>query len=131
VNFQITVLKILVSYPDGFAGMADLKRPTWRSWRPAARTGPTAPGDWLRVCRTSTSFRKALSRRKWRLEDHRQGARGPGSMEARPGAEQALETVPAEKVDAAVPPLPQPAERARRRRERRGEGRERARANAS
>jgi hypothetical protein len=26
VNFQITVLKILVSYPDGFAVMADLKR---------------------------------------------------------------------------------------------------------
>jgi hypothetical protein len=26
VNFQVTVLKILVSYPDGFALMADLKR---------------------------------------------------------------------------------------------------------
>jgi hypothetical protein len=26
VNFQVTVLKILVSYPDGFAAMADLKR---------------------------------------------------------------------------------------------------------
>lgn len=26
VNFQVTVLKILVSYPDGFARMADLKR---------------------------------------------------------------------------------------------------------
>jgi len=26
VNFQVTVLKILVSYPDGFAPMADLKR---------------------------------------------------------------------------------------------------------
>jgi hypothetical protein len=26
VNFQITVLKILVSYPDGFALMADFKR---------------------------------------------------------------------------------------------------------
>jgi hypothetical protein len=26
VNFQVTVLKILVSYPDGFAMMADLKR---------------------------------------------------------------------------------------------------------
>jgi hypothetical protein len=26
VNFQVTVLKILVSYPDGFAVMADLKR---------------------------------------------------------------------------------------------------------
>jgi len=26
VNFQVTVLKILVSYPDGFAVMVDLKR---------------------------------------------------------------------------------------------------------
>ncbi|WP_225185020.1 hypothetical protein [Bradyrhizobium sp. NBAIM01] len=26
MNFQVTVLKILVSYPDGFAAMADLKR---------------------------------------------------------------------------------------------------------
>jgi hypothetical protein len=26
VNFQVTVLKILVSYPDGFAPLADLKR---------------------------------------------------------------------------------------------------------
>lgn len=26
VNFQVTVLKILVSYPDGFAAMAELKR---------------------------------------------------------------------------------------------------------
>lgn len=26
MNFQVTVLKILVSYPDGFALMADLKR---------------------------------------------------------------------------------------------------------
>jgi hypothetical protein len=26
VNFQVTMLKILVSYPDGFAVMADLKR---------------------------------------------------------------------------------------------------------
>nr|WP_155262173.1 hypothetical protein [Bradyrhizobium sp. BR2003] len=56
------------------------------------------------------------------------------SMEARPRADQAMETVPAKMVDAPVPPLPQPAERARRRherRERRREARERARANAS
>lgn len=26
MNFQVTVLKILVSYPDGFAVIADLKR---------------------------------------------------------------------------------------------------------
>ncbi|UWU88676.1 hypothetical protein N2605_27015 [Bradyrhizobium yuanmingense] len=27
MNFQVTVLKILISYPDGFAVMADLKLP--------------------------------------------------------------------------------------------------------
>jgi hypothetical protein len=26
VNFQVTVLKILITYPDGFAPMAELKR---------------------------------------------------------------------------------------------------------
>jgi hypothetical protein len=26
LNFQVTVLKILVSYPDGFASLADIKR---------------------------------------------------------------------------------------------------------
>jgi hypothetical protein len=26
VNFQVTVLKVLVSYPDGFASLSDLKR---------------------------------------------------------------------------------------------------------
>nr|WP_249811752.1 hypothetical protein [Bradyrhizobium sp. 197] len=53
-------------------------------------------------------------------------------MEARPVAEQAIESELA--VDAPLPSLPQPAERARRRRERRERARgarERARANAS
>jgi hypothetical protein len=26
VNFQVTILKVLVSYPDGFAALADVKR---------------------------------------------------------------------------------------------------------
>lgn len=55
-------------------------------------------------------------------------------MEARPAANQAMETVLPEKVAGPVQPLPQPAERARRRRERRErrrEARQRARANAS
>jgi hypothetical protein len=55
-------------------------------------------------------------------------------MEARNVLDQPLEVVPAETVDASVPPLPPLAERAKRRgerRERRREGRERARATAS
>jgi len=42
VNFQVTVLKILVSYTDGFALMADLKR-DMAIWRRAAATGPSGP----------------------------------------------------------------------------------------
>jgi hypothetical protein len=48
VNFQVTVLKVLVSYPDGFASLSDLKRDvailatSGRGWserttKPAAR----------------------------------------------------------------------------------------------
>jgi hypothetical protein len=134
VNFQITVLKILVSYPDGLAGMADLKRdmailatsgPDWadRTRRLAARVPDLDIFSQGLVARESGGW-KITSRGRVVLE----------FMEARPGAEQAIETVPAEKVDVAVPPLPQPAERARRRRERRErrrEGRERARATVS
>lgn len=68
----------------------------------------------------------------WRITD--KGRALLAFMEARPGADQAVETPFAEKVVAPVPPLPQLAERARRRRERcerRWEARERARANAS
>lgn len=134
MNFQVTVLKILVAYPDGFALMADRKRDT--------AILATSGRDW--ADRT-----KRLAARVPDLDIFSQGLveRGHGgwkitakgrvvleSMEARPGADQAMETVPAEKVDAPVPPLPQPAERARRRRERRErrrEARERARAAAS
>ena len=39
MNFQVTILKVLVSYPDGFASLPDLKRdianevdkPFWRA----------------------------------------------------------------------------------------------------
>ena len=134
MNFQITVLKILISYPDGFAGMADLKR----DMAILATSGP----DWAARTRRLAArvpdldiFSQGLVAREnggWKIT-----ARGRAVlefMEARPGVEQAIQTVPAEKADAAVPPLPQPAERARRRRERRQrrrEGRERARSNAS
>lgn len=60
MNFQVTVLKILVSYPDGFAVMEDLKRDmailatSGREW--ADRTSRLA----ARV-RISTSFPKRWS----------------------------------------------------------------------
>jgi len=47
VNFQVTVLKILVSYPDGFGVMEDHK----------ARQGH--PGDrWPRLGRPDEAFRE-------------------------------------------------------------------------
>jgi len=60
VNFHVTVLKILVSYPDGFAVMEDLKRDMailatgGREW--ADRTRRLAAR-----CRISTSFHMAWS----------------------------------------------------------------------
>jgi hypothetical protein len=134
VNFQVTVLKVLVSYPDGFAVMADLKRDmailatSGRDW--ADRTKRLA----ARVPHLDI-FSQGLVEREnggWRIT-----AKGHvvlELMEARPGADQAMDAAPAQKVDIPVPPLPQLAERAKRRRERRErrrEARERARANAS
>lgn len=134
MNFQVTVLKILVAYPDGLALMADLKRDmailatSGRDW--ADRTKRLA----ARVPDLDI-FSQGLVERKeggWMI-----AAKGRlilESMEARPRADQTMEPVPAEKVDASVRPLPQPAERAtqrRERRERRREARERARANGS
>ncbi|MDH2399018.1 hypothetical protein QCM77_03305 [Bradyrhizobium sp. SSUT18] len=129
MDFQVTVLKILVSYPDGFAGMADLKRDM--------AILATSGCDWAdRTKRLAARvpdldiFSQHLVEREnggWKIT-----AKGRGVLEfieARPGAEQAIETVPAVKIDTPVPPLPQPAEWARRRRRR--EGRERAWANAS
>ncbi|UQR64861.1 winged helix-turn-helix domain-containing protein [Bradyrhizobium sp. C-145] len=51
MNLQVTVLKILISYPDGFASMPDLKRdmailatsgPDWAA--PTKRMGARVPG---------------------------------------------------------------------------------------
>lgn len=134
MNFQVTVLKILVAYPDGFALMADLKRDMailatsgqdWadRTKRLAARVPDLDIFSQGLVAREAGGW-KITAKGRLVLE----------SMEARPGADQAMEAVPAENVDGPVPPLPQPAERARLRRERRERrrgARERARANAS
>ncbi|MCK1351387.1 hypothetical protein IVB56_09740 [Bradyrhizobium sp. CW7] len=132
MNFQVTVLKILVSYPDGFAAMDDLKRDM--------AILATSGRDW--ADRT-----KRLAARMPDLDIFSQGliARESGGwkitvkgrsvleiMEARPVADRAIETVPA--VEAPLPRLQQPAERGKRRRERRErarEARERARTNAS
>lgn len=133
MNFQVTVLKILVSYPDGSAVMADLKRdmailatsgPDWdeRTKRLAARV----PG--LDI------FSDGLVERQnggWRITV--KGRAVLESMEAR-RSDPAVEKVAIEAAAAPVPALPQPMERAKRRRERRQrrrESRERARAHAS
>ncbi|MGY0574726.1 hypothetical protein ACTGJ9_029720 [Bradyrhizobium sp. RDM12] len=133
MNFQVTVLKILVSYPDGFAVMADLKRdmailatsgPDWaeRTKRLAARV----PG--LDI------FSDGLVERQnggWRITV--KGRAMLESMEAR-RSDPGVEKVAIEAAAAPVPALPQPMDRAKRRRERRQRRREageRARAQAS
>ena len=76
VNFQVTVLKILVSYPDGFAVMADLKRDmvilatSGRDWADRTKRPRVAGGGprYLLASAGRTSER-------W-LAYHREGARG-------------------------------------------------------
>ncbi|MCK1616415.1 hypothetical protein IVA96_07035 [Bradyrhizobium sp. 159] len=138
MNFQVTVLKILSAYPDGFAVMADLKRDmailatSGREWadrtrRLAARVPDLDIFSQGHVERISGGW-KITARGREVLE----------FMEARPTTSLPVEPMPAEDGAApeagAVPPLRQPADRAKRRRERRErrrEARERARANAS
>ncbi|WP_426608497.1 hypothetical protein [Bradyrhizobium sp. McL0616] len=134
MNFQVTVLKILVSYPNGFAVMDDIKRDmailatSGRDW--AERTRRLA----ARVPNLDI-FSKGLVDREsggWKITD--KGRIVLEFMEARAGVDQPIETAPSETVDRPVPPLPPLAERAKRRREqreRRREGRERARSTAS
>jgi hypothetical protein len=140
VNFQVTVLKILVSYPDGFAVMDDLKRDmailatSGRDWADRTkRLAAQVPG--LDI------FSQGLVERisgGWKITA--KGRAALEFMEARPEASApAQQAAPDEAPQlvseaAPVPPLRQPADRAKRRRERRErrrEARERARANAS
>ena len=139
VNFQVTVLKILVAYPDGFAVMDDLKRDmailatSGRDW--AERTKRLA----ARVPDLDIWSQGLVERVSggWRLTP--KGRQVLEFMEARPAPEpiQAVAlNEPARPVieEAPVPQLRQPADRAKRRRERRErrrEARERARANTS
>ena len=134
MNFQVTVLKVLVSYPGGFAPMDDIKRDmailaiSGRDWSDRTKRLAARVPD-LDI------FSQGLVDREsggWKITD--KGRAVLEFMEARTVLDQPLEVVPAETVDASVPPLPPLAERAKRRRERRErrrEGRERARSTAS
>lgn len=134
MNFQVTVLKILVSYHDGLAAMADLKR----DMAILATSGP----DWTERTKRLAArvpdldiFSQGLVERlngSWRITD--KGRVVLEFMEARPGVlEPASEALGAELLPAA------PAARFRasilpgrnQRRRRRRTARERARAKAS
>jgi hypothetical protein len=140
VNFQVTVLKILVSYPDGFAVMEDLKRDmgilatSGREW--ADRTKRLA----ARVPDVDIFSQGLVERISGGWQITAKGRAVLEFMEARPAAPEAIQAPFVEEATAPivtstqVPPLPQPTDRAKRRRERRErrrEARERARANAS
>ncbi len=137
MNFQVTVLKILVAYPDGFAVMEDLKRDmailatSGRDWSDRTRRLAARVPD-LDI------FSQGLVERiggGWRITA--KGRSVLELMEARPAAFEAIQVPPPEKLVTSpepVAPLRVPADRAKRRRERRErrrEARERARANAS
>jgi hypothetical protein len=139
VNFQVTVLKILVSYPDGCAVMEDLKRDmailatSGREWADRTRRLAARVPD-LNI------FSQGLVERisgGWRITS--KGRAVIEFMEARTAAPEPIRAPLVEDATATVaptqvPPLRQPADRAKRRRERRErrrEARERARVNAS
>jgi hypothetical protein len=60
VNFQVTVLKILVSYPDGFALMAELKR-DMAILATSGQEWTERTNGWRRACLTWTFFPKGSS----------------------------------------------------------------------
>jgi hypothetical protein len=138
VNFQVTVLKILVAYPDGFAVMEDLKRDM--------AILATSGRDWAdRTRRLAARFpgldiwSQGLVERisgGWQITS--KGRAALEFMEASPAAPAPIQTLPVEQTNVIsptpVPPLRQHNDRAKRRRERRErrrEARERARASAS
>ncbi|ULL01515.1 hypothetical protein [Bradyrhizobium sp. I71] len=134
MNFQVTVLKILVSYPDGFAVMDDLKRDmallatSGRDW--ADRTKRLA----ARVPDLDIFTQGHVAREHggWRITD--QGRAVLEFMEERSAVDQPVEAAPAEQSDTTIVAQRLPAERVRRRRERperRRQAAERARAAVS
>ena len=131
MNFQVTVLKILVSYPDGFAVMSDLKRDmailatSGRDW--AERTKRLA----ARVPDLDIFSQGLVERLNggWRITEKGRG--WLEFMEAQPG-----EPDPASEPPVAEPlPAPRLHDSARlgraQRRQRRRATRDRARAKAS
>ncbi|MET4842582.1 hypothetical protein [Bradyrhizobium japonicum] len=132
MNFQVTVLKILVSYPDGFAVMEDLKRDmailatSGREWRDRTKRLAARVPD-LDI------FSQGLVERisgGWQITA--KGRAVLEFMEAGPAAPKPIQAPLVEEATAAIvapvllPPLWQPVDHAKRR-----ERRERARANAS
>lgn len=138
MNFQVTILKILVSYPDGFAVMADLKRDmailatSGRDW--AERTKRLA----ARVPELDI-FSQGLVERLdggWRITE--KGRAVLEIMEARPVAVPATEQPPIRATDASTPaatPAASPVATGRRKRDQKRRRRDlvaaRARAKAS
>ncbi|MCP3442262.1 hypothetical protein [Bradyrhizobium sp. CCGUVB14] len=135
MNFQVTILKILVSYPNGFATIVDVKRDmvilatSGREWSERTkRLGARVPD--LDI------FSQRLVVREnggWRITD--EGRSVLSFMEGRALSQMpVLEVLALENAPAPVPPLPQLAQRAlrrRQRRERRRAARQRPRATAN
>lgn len=126
MNFQVTVLKVLVSYPDGFAAMADLKRDmailatSGRDW--AERTKRLA------ACVPDLDiFSQGLIERMnggWRITE--KGRLVLATMEARPAVAQATERPPigaVEEPTTTLSPMP-PIAPVRRKRDRKRRQRE-------
>ena len=131
MNFQVTVLKILVSYPGGFAGMADLKR----DMAILATSGPYWADRTTRLAARVPDldiFSQGLIERMnggWRITD--KGRAVLDVMEARHPAPQTAH-VDASHPATSPPPFPIMARPGKRtRRQRRQAARERARAKAS
>ncbi len=133
MNFQVTVLKVLVSYPDGFAAMADLKRDmailatSGRDWTERTkRLAARVPG--LDI------FSQGLVERLnggWRITE--KGRAVLEVMEARPAPAQAMDPSPIQAVEEPAPAIPSivPVWRKRERRRRRRGSVPRRQANAS
>ncbi|MCP3477942.1 hypothetical protein NLM33_48630 (plasmid) [Bradyrhizobium sp. CCGUVB1N3] len=138
MNFQVTVLKVLVSYPDGFAAMADLKRDmaflatSGRDW--AERTKRLA----ARVPDLDIFSQGLIERMNggWRVTD--KGRAVLEIMEARPAPAQATEPPDVRAIEEPIPattlsPMPSiaPVRRMRERRRRQRDAVRRRQASAS
>ncbi|MGY3423583.1 hypothetical protein ACVWZW_004058 [Bradyrhizobium sp. F1.13.4] len=140
MNFQVTVLKILVSYPDGFAVMEDLKRDmailatSGRDWadrtkRLAARVPDLDIFSHGLVERISSGWQiTAKGRAVLEFMEARPAATEPTQGSFDRGGSGCDSRCDAGSCAAAAPDR---AKRRRERRERRREACERARANAS